>query len=59
MEFKTKVNKAKTTGRSLKTTIPMTLIEVLDLKSGSTLKWNCEMEKDKVTICIEPIKEET
>ena len=57
MKFKTKINKAKTTGRSLKTTIPMTLIDLLGLENGSTLNWTCTVDKEGIKVCVEHDKE--
>ena len=53
MIFKTKLNKAKNTGRSLKTTIPMTLIDLMGLETGAKIVWNCEIKDNSVTVCIE------
>lgn len=54
LKFETKINKAKTTGKSLKTTIPITLINLLGLENGSILEWTCKIKDNKVIVCVEP-----
>jgi len=54
MTFKTKVGRAKSTGESLKTTIPMSITKMLGIEYGDELKWNCEIKDDKIVVCIEP-----
>ena len=59
MVFKTKIGRAKSTGDSLKTTIPMTIIKMMGLQYGDNLKWNCEVKDNKFVICVEPEKIES
>lgn len=58
MTFETKIGRAKSTGDSLKTTIPMTLIKMMGLEYGDKLRWDCEIKDDKLLVNIEPVKKE-
>lgn len=51
--IKTKVGKAKSTGDSLKSTIPMSVIRVMGLKEGDNLVWHCFEENGRVVLKLE------
>ena len=58
MEFESTVTKAKSTGSSLRTTIPMALAKLFELEDKDKLKWKCEIKNDELFVRIMPFKEE-
>ena len=36
--------------------MPMQLIQLLDLKNGDSIVWNCKIKDDKLEISLEPLK---
>jgi antitoxin component of MazEF toxin-antitoxin module len=39
---------------SLRTTIPMWIVEQFDLKAGSKIDWSLQVENDAMTILVTP-----
>lgn len=49
---KTKVNKANSTGSSLKVTLPNQFAEVLDVEYGDSIEWRLNYVDGKLTITV-------
>jgi len=56
MGFKTIISKATTTGESLRTTIPMSIVKQFELKEGNELEWILKVNDNKIVIEVEPKK---
>jgi len=56
MGFKTIISKATTTGESLRTTIPMSIVKQFGLKEGDEINWDLKVENNKLVIEVEPQK---
>ena len=41
---------------SLRTTVPMFIINQFKLKQGDKLRWNLEAKEGKIVIVLEPVK---
>lgn len=54
--FESTLGKAKSTGMSLRTTVPSTIIKLLELNEGDKLTWECNIENDEVHIKVSPKK---
>ena len=51
--MKTKVNLNTSRSQSLRTTIPIALAEILELKQGDSIKWSLENRDGKYVLIIE------
>jgi len=51
--MKTKINLNAPGSPSLRTTIPIALAEILELKQGDSLKWSLEEREGKYVLIIE------
>ncbi|UTB32759.1 MAG: AbrB/MazE/SpoVT family DNA-binding domain-containing protein [Methanobacterium sp. ERen5] len=58
MEFESTLSKAKSTGSSLRTTIPLSIIKAFELKDGDKIKWDCEIKDDTIIVKVTPLKKE-
>lgn len=52
----TTLTRANNTCRSLRTTVPASIVRQFDLKEGNQLRWRLEPNNDKINIIIEPVK---
>jgi len=52
----TVLNPATSKSNSLRTTVPMFIINQFKLKQGDKLRWSFKAEKAKLIIIVEPIK---
>jgi len=51
--MKTKINLNTSSSPSLRTTIPLALTEILELKKGDFIKWSLENRDGKYVLIIE------
>lgn len=52
-KYNTKVNPANPNSKSLRTTVPKEIVEILDLSQGDTVQWNVDIEsKDEIKIIV-------
>lgn len=56
MGFKTTISRATTTGESLRTTIPISIVKQFKLTEGDSLDWTLKVKNNKLMIEIEPEK---
>ncbi|MGC9308975.1 MAG: AbrB/MazE/SpoVT family DNA-binding domain-containing protein [Thermoplasmatota archaeon] len=56
MATTTAISKASTQGNSLRTTIPMGIVNQFDLTEGDKLEWNMTVKHGKLIIEVEPVK---
>ncbi|MBC7128211.1 MAG: AbrB/MazE/SpoVT family DNA-binding domain-containing protein [Thermoplasmatales archaeon] len=54
MGFKTIISKASTTGNSLRTTIPISIVKQFGLKEGDELEWILKVKSNKMIIEVNP-----
>lgn len=52
----TTLGRANNTGKSLRTTVPASIIKQYDLREGDRLKWRLEADNNGIYIKVEPIK---
>jgi antitoxin component of MazEF toxin-antitoxin module len=52
----TTLTRANNTGKSLRTTVPASIIKQFDLKEGDQLKWRFESNDNNICIKIEPVR---
>lgn len=57
LQFKTKINPAKTEGRTVRATVPAKIVEVLELKKGDTILWELDKPKDEWIVTVRKYKE--
>ena len=50
------LNPATSKSKSLRTTVPMFIINQFNLKQGDKLKWSFKAEEGKLVIIVEPVK---
>jgi bifunctional DNA-binding transcriptional regulator/antitoxin component of YhaV-PrlF toxin-antitoxin module len=53
----TTLNKANATSNSLRTTVPVDIIKLYELKEGDKIKWDLEVEKGKIIVKVRPVVE--
>ena len=51
--MKTKISRNTPNSPSLRTTIPLALAEILELKPGDSVKWSLETREGKYVLIIE------
>ena len=51
--MKTKVHIARKGSESLKTTVPKSIVDILGIKDGDTLKWEFEVKEGKPVACVD------
>lgn len=56
MGFKTIISKATTTGDSLRTTIPISIVKQFELKEGNSLDWTLKVENGELIVIVKPEK---
>ena len=47
---------ASSKGKSLRTTLPMSLVKQFELKEGDRLDWKIQAKGDKLIIVVSPVK---
>jgi len=52
IRFTTKVTKANTNTKTLRTSIPKQIVQLLDLKERDYIEWLISFENGKVSVCI-------
>lgn len=53
----TSLTTASPNSRSLKTTVPISIVRLLKLRDKDKIKWNVKPENNRFLITIEPIEE--
>lgn len=43
-------------GRSLKTTVPMSIVKMLKLKEGDKVRWEIRAENNRLIVLMEPLR---
>jgi len=51
-DMKSKVNLNTPNGKSLRTTIPESVVETLEIMKGDTLDWTVKPENDKMVVVV-------
>lgn len=49
MKFETKINRS---GGSLVSSLPSTLVKILEIEKGDSLEWTVDVKADGTTICL-------
>lgn len=58
-KYNTKVNPANPNSKSLRTTVPKEIVEILNLEQGDTVQWQVDVEsKDEFKIIVTKKKED-
>jgi len=52
----TVLNPATSKSKSLRTTVPMSIINQFNLKPGDKLRWSFKAAAEKIIIIVEPVK---
>jgi bifunctional DNA-binding transcriptional regulator/antitoxin component of YhaV-PrlF toxin-antitoxin module len=47
---------ATTTSKSLRTTVPISIVRQLKLREGDRLRWQIKAEDGNLTVLVEPLK---
>jgi hypothetical protein len=42
-------------GRSLRTTVPMSIVKMLKLKEGDRMRWGIKAKNSKIIVLVEPL----
>ena len=58
LRYKTKITKANTNSSSLRTTIPIEIVKLLNLKENDFIEWIIEFKNNSISISILPAKKE-
>lgn len=57
MDVRSKLNYNAPNSKSLRTTVPEAIVEVLKLKAGDTINWELEFPNGKLTVIVTKIEE--
>lgn len=52
----TTLSKANDRSESLRTTVPATIVKLLELKEGDRIEWNLEPAKGRFVVKVQPFK---
>ena len=55
-DLKTVLSKANTNSPSLRTTVPLSIVEQFDLKVGDNLDWKLDLSGGRLRVLVEPVK---
>lgn len=53
----TVLTRASSKSKSLRTTLPMSIVKLLKLKEGDRLKWEIKAKDNRIIVLVEPLKE--
>jgi len=53
----TTLNKANATSNSLRTTVPVDIVKLYELKEGDKIEWALEVENGKIIVKVRPVIE--
>jgi len=53
----TVLSRASKKGRSLRTTVPMSIVKLLRLKEGDKIKWGIKAKNNRIIILVRPLEE--
>jgi len=57
MTIETILNKATSRSKSLRTTVPISIVKQFNLAEGDILQWSLKAQNDYIVIIVEPRKE--
>ncbi len=52
----TSLNPASTKGKSLRTTVPMSIIHQFNLEEGDQLRWEIRASNNELVLIVKPVK---
>lgn len=53
LKNKSKINPANSNSKSVRTSVPSAIAQILNLEVGSTLEWIVDVTDDKITVTVE------